>query len=188
MPFIATMKRPGDVTDALDKVDLIAERNGVSRSLARRIAVERASAVQIVTSVVAVATLEERVVFDSKEWVAAGGDQPDGNGRFYHHALVLSRDEGSELLADGSREQLLTVLFLHDGRRSAGHFEHMTEPATDRLVPETGGTIAITDGTIKIDSISWDALTSLLWGAIGLQAFNKTNADVLAAFNARMAA
>lgn len=65
------------------------------------------------------------LVFDSSEWVAAGYDQPDGNERFWRPARILETINGSGLLPDGSREQIATVEWLHNGRRSAGHFIHM---------------------------------------------------------------
>lgn len=112
-----------------------------------------------VVSRVAVSTLEERRVFDAAEWVAAGGDQPDGNERFYHSALILERQSGSGLLADGSREQLLMVLFLHDGRRSAGHFEHMTEPVETPVFGESGGSVSLPDGReIEVRQVTWQAI------------------------------
>jgi hypothetical protein len=134
----------------------------------------------------AVATLEEREVFDSKEWVAAGGDQPDGNNRFWHNALVLTRTDGSGLTSDGSREKLLTVLLLHDGRRSAGHFEHMTRPASP-LIPESGGTVGpLPDGTVievKLTAVGDLAAAALV--ANDYHFGELTGAEVIAAFNAR---
>lgn len=57
------------------------------------------------------------IVFDPREWEQAGYDQPEGNGRFYHRATILSVSR-----TDGYRELIATIRFHHDGRISKGHF------------------------------------------------------------------
>lgn len=70
------------------------------------------------------------LVFNAREWVEAGYDQPEGNDRFWQPARIIEEINGSGLRPDGSRERLATVEW-PDGRRSAGHYVHMMEEVPD---------------------------------------------------------
>ena len=144
MPYIVTTKRS---VDAVDAGHPEAPRNGwpVSRR--------------------AVATLEERIVFNSREWERAGYDQPDGNLQFFHHALILSRRPSRQRWMP--KDEVAEVLWLHDGTISSGHFVGMMDMPSEptradrerfpdfperwpgRLIPESGGTVGpLPDGTV----------------------------------------
>lgn len=108
----------------------------------------------------AVATLEERIAFDAVEWRAAGYDQPDGNFRFWHHALICCT-----YTAKSGRE-VADLLWLHNGVVTHGHFvDRLDKPGgptrADRekfpnwperwdgpLIPERGGKINLADDTV----------------------------------------
>jgi hypothetical protein len=110
---------------------------------------------EVIVSRRAVATLEERQVFDAKQWREAGGDQPDGNEQFWHNALILAKHMERPEAPGPRREELATVLFLHDGRVSHGHFTSMMRPAVSPL-PESGGTVTLPDGTvIEVEARKW---------------------------------
>lgn len=104
----------------------------------------------------AVATLEERLVFDSWEWELCGYDDSDGNGRFWHPALLLARYTRE----DG--EELADVLFLHNGRISKRHVVRaMQESAT---IPESGGTVGpLPDGTMIEVEPMIERVGMILW-------------------------
>jgi hypothetical protein len=130
MPYIVTTKRPEPCACGNAGVfDHTSDECG--SSISRR----------------AVATLEERQVFDAKQWREAGGDQPDGNEQFWHNALILAKHMERPEAPGPRREELATVLFLHDGRVSHGHFTSMMRPAVSPL-PESGGTVTLPDGTV----------------------------------------
>jgi hypothetical protein len=148
---------------------------------------------------VAVATLDERYLFDGNEWRRAGFDQPDGNYQFWHPALILERTKSR----DG--ENTATVLFLHDGRISHGHFitdlegvpggrtsardelveaGHWPRNWPDPIFPEADGTIDLPDGTrITVEHIDWPVLAERAYANGGwsmkpgeiLNAYNQKN-------------
>lgn len=149
-----------------------------------------------VFSRVAVATLEERQVFDSDEWRKAGYDQPEGNGRFWHNALIL--ETHLERAGVGiRREELATVLFLHNGRQSTGRIVSIMRPAGSWLIPESGGTVGpLPDGTvIEVETTTWPVLVGAAYPdapsdgqgyAARCAAGSRADAGhVIAAFNAK---
>lgn len=160
----------------------------------------------------AVATLEERICFNTDEWRKAGHDQPDGNLQFFHHVLILSRQYNG----NSRRSDTAEVLWLHDGSISSGHIVDMLDrPGTptkadrakypnwperwpDRLIPESGGTIGpLPDGTlIEVEQINWfdvakttiDDLDRALYNAMAAPLSEKypgVAERLLEAFNAR---
>jgi hypothetical protein len=169
MPFIVTTTRParpGDFHAAMSEAAGI-DTDSISRQ--------------------AVATLEERRVFDATEW--AGKDVGD-NSQFVHPALVLRRYTPQHEM------EVATVLFLHDGRVSSGHFTHAMLTPDVPLIPESGGTITLPDGTvIEVEAIGWSALARAAGrtaaavdaGLIEPATPGKGAETILAAFNAREA-
>jgi hypothetical protein len=148
----------------------------------------------------AVATLEERHVFNADEWKAAGYDQPDGNLQFWHPALLLCRY--TEQTALGTRyQELADVLWLHDGSTSRGHIvSAMGVPGElthrlgsypdnwpERVIPESGGTITLPDGTvIEVEALEvWQLADRTPGCASGPDDDRPSEAEVIAAFNAR---
>lgn len=144
-----------------------------------------------VVSVRAVATLDERICFNPREWEAAGGDQPDSNIQFYHHVLILSRkDYGDEETAE--------VLWLHDGSVSRGHFtsvmsvpggptgfrEGLIQEWNGPLLSESGGSVGpLPDGTtIEVRKATRSGFA--LYLADHPDAVNASEEEALAAFNA----
>jgi hypothetical protein len=126
----------------------------------------------------AVATLEERHVFDAREWKSAGHDQPDGNLQFWHPALILARHTHEGHYRDREEQESADVLWLHDGTVSHGHLTYMMgEPGEptyrlasfparwpERVIPESGGTVTLPDGTvIEVEATNY-ALTAAFPG------------------------
>jgi hypothetical protein len=167
MPYIVTTKRPEPCACGNAGVfDHTSDECG--SSISRR----------------AVATLEERQVFDAKQWREAGGDQPDGNEQFWHNALILAKHMERPEAPGPRREELATVLFLHDGRVSHGHFTSMMRPAVSPL-PESGGTVTLPDGTvIEVEATTYHALWQATpWGQRGGPYCETEGHENIAAFN-----
>lgn len=141
----------------------------------------------VLLSRVAVRSLEERSVFNAGEWRDAGGDQADGNGRFWHPALILrqyayARNHSleGEIVAD--------VFWLHTGQKTHGHFVDMMRAVQNRAIPEDGGSVSLPDGTrVEVRATTWLALVhdlTLLSEPIPWSVAGMAHAVILTAWNA----
>jgi hypothetical protein len=174
-PFIVTTTRP----HSRDEVLALRERGEHGPIANPR-----------VLSQLAVATLEERIVFDANEWRNAGYDQPGGNERFWHHALIL--ETHAERAGSGAhREKLATLLFLHDGRESRGHLLNAMNSieAEARVISESGGAVVpLPNGTtIQVEPVRrfdlWRELPTIVKARYGSWA-KMRDAELVTAWNA----
>jgi hypothetical protein len=134
----------------------------------------------------AVATLDERCVFDAAEW---GGKDVGDNSQFVHPALILRRY--TPFHSHGM--ELATVLFLHNGRVSSGHFTHAMLTPDVPIIPEAGGTAGpLPDGTIiQVQRVSVERLCNMMPPevvAANALAWSKSSDAIIEAFNAHEAA
>lgn len=168
MPYLVTITRPTAIPFVAGGHGWDSDEYGL---------VDNEDPLRTTTESFAVATLEERICFNGKEWRNAGFDQPDGNLQFFHHVLLLNR----RVEYDGRHakgEEVADVLWLHDGSISRGHFVNSMEipggltradrkryPNFPKRWPEQlipwlhNGSFSRGDKTIKVELTTYRQLT-----------------------------